>query len=116
MDERAQPAACRFPARFAWLRDALEIGDHALPAPPCPLFERWRAAIAPERVSMVYASAYVSSPASMYGHTFLRLSRATGAGNRLIDYIVNYAADVDTENGLVYAFKGLFGGFVGRFY
>ena len=52
----------------------------------------------------------------MYGHTFLRLSRATGEGNPLLDYIVNFAADVTTTNGFVYALKGTTGGFAGRFF
>ena len=51
----------------------------------------------------------------MYGHTFLTLSRATGEGNPLLDYVVNFAADADTDNGLVYASAGLTGGFAGRF-
>jgi hypothetical protein len=52
----------------------------------------------------------------MYGHTFLRLTRATGEGNPLLDYAVNFAADVNTKNGLVYAVRGLSGGFPGHFY
>jgi hypothetical protein len=52
----------------------------------------------------------------MYGHSLLRLTRRTGEGNRLIDYIVNFAAEEHTKNGLVYAWKGLFGGFAGHFY
>jgi len=34
----------------------------------------------------------------------------------LLDYVVNFAADVDTENGLLYAAKGLAGGFPGHYY
>ena len=75
----------------------------------CPNFETWRTGISAEAVTLVYATAYLNSPASMYGHTFLRLSRSTGEGNPLLDYAVNFAADVDTENGLLYAMKGVAG-------
>ena len=95
---------------------ALRRPDSARPTAPVRLFETWRTGISAEAVTLVYATAYLNSPASMYGHTFLRLSRATGDGNPLLDYVMNFAADVDTENGLLYALKGVTGGFAGRFY
>jgi hypothetical protein len=115
-DEAGQHAQCRFPARWSWLKQELAIDTARLPEQPCPLFSGWCQAIAPEKVALVFSSAYLNSPASMYGHTFLRLTRRTGEDNRLIDYIVNFAAEEDTKSGLVYAWKGLFGGFAGHFY
>ena len=124
----AQHPQCRFPARYAWLKRELGIGaqdaslDLGLPSGArlvdqrCPLLDVWRTGIAAQSVTMVYATAYLNSPASMYGHTFLRLSRASGEGNPLLDYAVNFAADVNTKNGLVYAVRGLSGGFPGHFY
>jgi hypothetical protein len=109
-------AQCRFPARTAWLRRELALGDDLLPPRACPTYETWHNTMAAEAVTLVYATAYLNSPASMYGHTFLRLSRATGEGNPLLDYIVNFAADIDTNNGIVYAVKGVTGGFRGYFY
>jgi len=96
---------CRFPARYAWLKHELAIynaGEGGAPAAglltdqPCPLLDTWRTGISAEAVTLVYATAYLNSPASMYGHTFLRVSRATGEGNPLLDYVVNFAADADT--------------------
>lgn len=115
-DEAGQHAQCRFPARWSWLKQELAIDTTRLPEQSCPLFAGWRQAIAPEKVGFIYSAAYINSPASMYGHTFLRLTRRTGEGNRLIDYIVNFAAEENTKNGFVYAWKGLFGGFAGHFY
>ncbi len=112
-DDHAQ---CRFPARWDWLKRALLVDPRRAPDRRCPIFETWRTGISAEAVTLVYATAYLNSPASMYGHTFLRLSRATGEGNRLLDYAVNFAADVDTNNGVLYALKGISGGFPGRFY
>jgi hypothetical protein len=120
---RAQPGTpemddprCRFPARTAWLKQALGIDDLTLPPRACPLFDFWHNAIAADAATLVYATAYLNSPASMYGHTFLRLSRSTGEGNPLLDYIVNFGADINTRNGIIYAIKGLTGGFQGHFY
>lgn len=115
-NEAEQHPQCRFPARWSWLKQALSIDTSRMSEQPCPLFASWRQAIAPEKVTLVYSAAYINSPASMYGHTFLRLSRRTGEGQRLIDYIVNFAADATTDNGILYALLGLTGGFAGRFY
>jgi hypothetical protein len=109
-------AQCRFPARWDWLRRTLGIDARRAPHPVCHDFDFWRTGISARAATLVYATAYINSPASMYGHTFLRLSRATGEGNPLLDYIVNFAADVDTDNGVLYAVKGLTGMFPGRFY
>ena len=106
---------CRFPARYAWLKRELGAPPDFVDQ-PCPLLDTWRTGISAEAVTLVYATAYLNGPASMYGHTFLRLSRATGEGNPLLDYAVNFAADADTKNGLLYAFLGLTGGFAGHFY
>ena len=105
---------CLFPARYAWLKQ--QLGPAAFIDQPCPILDTWRTGISAEAATLVYATAYLNSPASMYGHTFLRLSRATGEGNPLLDYAVNYAADADTNNGLVYAIAGLTGRFQGHFY
>jgi hypothetical protein len=109
-------AQCRFPARWDYLRRALAIDPSQAPHPTCHDLDFWRTGISAQAATLVYATAYINSPASMYGHTFLRLSRATGEGNPLLDYIISYAADVDTDNGPLYAIKGLTGLFPGRFY
>jgi hypothetical protein len=112
-DEHAQ---CRFPARWEWLKQALSIDPARVPDVRCPALQTWMTGISPQAATLVYATAYINSPASMYGHTFLRISRATGEGNPLLDYVINFAADVDTDNGLLYALKGVMGLFPGRFY
>ncbi|HSS38469.1 MAG TPA: DUF4105 domain-containing protein, partial [Polyangia bacterium] len=81
-------AQCRFPARWDWLRHALGIDAARAPHPTCRDFDFWRTGMSAQAATLVYATAYINSPASMYGHTFLRLSRATGEGNPLLDYIV----------------------------
>lgn len=109
-------AQCRFPARWVFLREALALTAEEVVERPCPRFAEWRQALSAEKVTLVFAASYVNSPASMYGHTFLRLVRSTGEGNPLLDYAINFAADSDTKNGIVYTLKGVLGGFKGHFY
>lgn len=101
---------CRFPARLHWLRTRLGMSTATLPAQPCPRLEAWMAAINPAGATLVFPSAYVNSPASMFGHTLLRID-AVGQteATRLLAYTINYAAKADASDGFSFALKGLTG-------
>ncbi|MEI5639313.1 MULTISPECIES: Lnb N-terminal periplasmic domain-containing protein [unclassified Pseudoalteromonas] len=105
---------CRFPARYQWL-SAQGITFTAVKS-ACPDLTQWRDAQKIQSVSLVFASGYMSNPASLYGHMLLKLNRATEKHSKLLDYSINYGALVpDNENGLVYIAKGLFGGYQAGF-
>jgi hypothetical protein len=111
-------ALCRFPARRRLLDEQLRFGN-ALPAPACPALSRFQKSLAPESVSVVYAANFLDNPASAFGHTFLRLKKRRPAGATAssleLDRSVEYTANTDTDNPLLYAFKGLTGMFRGVF-
>ena len=104
---------CKFPARFAWLDARLGFDPARLPPQACPNYALWRRRIDAGGVTLVFADAYLNNPASMYGHTFLRLDKA--GRSPLLSYAINYAADAWTTNGLLFAVLGLAGGFDGLF-
>lgn len=111
-----QSAQCRFPARLAWLRRTLAIDVQRLPLQACERFEEWRAGLQARSVSLIFPTAYVNSPASMYGHTFLRINQGgVGAGNPMLAYTISYAANGNEAEGLGFAFKGLTGLYAGIF-
>jgi hypothetical protein len=111
-----QHPQCRFPARYSWLKSRLAFDPDRLRQQPCPRFESWRQALDPGSVSLIFASHYLSNPASMFGHTLLRLNHRTRQGaQNLLDYGINYAAITTTRNGFLYAILGITGGFEGRF-
>jgi hypothetical protein len=101
---------CRFPARYHWLKNRLSIDPARLPEQPCPRLEAWTKEINPAGVTLVFPSAYVNSPASMFGHTLLRID-AVGQteATRLLAYTINYAAKADATDGFSFALKGLTG-------
>jgi hypothetical protein len=104
--------ACRFPARAHWLANRLGIEP---PAPACPAFREWRDKLEAQAVSLIFPAAYLNSPSSMFGHTFLRLEpRDMTPDQALLAATVNYAADADDDNEVFYALRGLFGGYPGR--
>lgn len=112
-DPEEMQAQCRFPARYSWLKEALRFDPNRLPEQGCPRFETWRDRINAGGLTFVFASSYMNNPASMYGHTFLRLNQKEG--NPLNDYSINFAAETPTRSGLVFAVKGLVGAYPGKF-
>ncbi len=115
----APHAQCRFPARLLWLGRRLGIDPARLPARTCPEWEDFRERLDAKSVTLVFSSYYLNNPSSAFGHTFMRISRADGAPgvvrSDLLDYGIDYAAVVTTSNAVIYAAKGIFGGFEGRF-
>ena len=107
---------CRFPARAAWLTVRLGLDPEALPPANCSKFEDWRRLLDAGSVSLIFASAFMDNPSSMFGHTFLRLERrATGADQTLRDNTLNFSADTGNDGGALFAAKGLLGLYPGTY-
>lgn len=109
----ADHALCRFPARAAFLRKRLGIDPARLPLVTCTdrdvLFET----VDPRAAVLVFPVGHINSPASMFGHTLIRIDGKSRSS--LISYAANYAAHTTDANGLVYAWKGIFGGYRGYY-
>jgi len=104
---------CRFPARYYWLSEELNATD--FPTAQCLEYDKVLERVDPSSVTLVFPSAHINSPASMFGHTFLRIN--SSYNSRLLSYAINYAADanLEDENGVTFAIKGLFGGYFGKY-
>jgi hypothetical protein len=109
-------AACVFPARKIVLERLLGT---KFPDPPCSELKDWLKRLNADQVSLVYVGAYAGNPASILGHTFLRLSNrqreeSGRAGMDLLSYSVGYMAYPEQhDNRMVYLLKGLTGGYPG---
>ncbi|MBI2606502.1 MAG: DUF4105 domain-containing protein [Deltaproteobacteria bacterium] len=117
--EGKQHPQCRFPARFLWLSKRLAFDPTRLERKRCPRFENFRAKMAAKSVTLVFSSYYLNNPASAFGHTFLRLNKSNSPiqseRHELLDYGINYAANVTVKNALLYAIYGVAGVFQGTF-
>ena len=110
-----QHARCKFIARFNWLRSNLDFPE--LPKVTCPLFERWSNLEEATGISIVFVSAYLKNPASIFGHLLLKFnSRNRHFGHSLLRPTLNYGAIINPDdNPFFYALRGLFGGYEGSF-
>ena len=108
---------CAFPRRYKWLRAQLGIDKDRLPDVNCPDRTKFLATLRVTRLSFVFSSYYLNSPASLFGHTFLRAHKDDGADDAgLLDHAINFAAQLKEQpGGFEYAYNGVTGGFPGRF-
>lgn len=104
---------CIFPARYLWLKEKLSIAEEKLPEVACPEFEETLQKVDPRQAVLVFPSSFMNSPASMFGHTLLRID--SSYESKLLSYAVNYAARTTETNGLTFAFKGIFGFYNGYY-
>ncbi len=110
MNRSDESVFCRFPARRAWLESELGV---SFGEGECTAYETLLQKLDPQKVTLVFPSAHINSPASMFGHTFLRID--SSMESKLMSYAINYAAHTDETNGLLFAYKGLFGGYYGYY-
>ena len=111
-----QPAQCAFVARYHWLKSQLRIDDRRLPPLRCERFQSWFTEMNAQSITLIFASAFMNNPSSMFGHTFLRIDRkGQTEQTRLLAYTIHYAAEVTTQSEIAFAVLGVFGGFKGYF-
>ena len=108
-----QHPRCRFIARYTWLKETLAIDESRLPAAACTAFDEAFARINPHSAALIFPTTLNNSPGSMFGHTLIRIDSENQ--NELLSYASTYAADATDANGLLYAFKGVFGYYHGYY-
>lgn len=104
---------CRFPLRVEWLKNNIPNLEEKIVKYKCAELDEFLTLIDAKYVTMVFPTAHINSPASMYGHTFLRVS--SNHDTPLISNAINFAAKTNDTNGLIFAYKGLFGEYEGRY-
>lgn len=113
---QTQHPQCAFIARYHWLNEQLAFDPKRLPPQPCPEFESWLKRLQPAGLTLIFPTARLNNPSSMFGHTLLRIDQVDQTEDtRILAYALNYAAQSDEKNGLVFAFKGITGGYHGLF-
>jgi hypothetical protein len=89
---------------------------------PCEEFFEWKKGLNAESITLVFSSSYPNNPSSLFGHTLIRLNQkekkdkyqAISSGGDLLDYSIAYSATPEKNDiGVVFAFKGMFGGYKG---
>ncbi len=102
---------CAFPARFLYLQKKGLVNGSL---DNCKDYQKFLADVQPKAVTMLFTNAYMSNPSSLFGHTLFRIDTKR-KGTQLLAHGANFGADTGDETGVLYALKGLWGGYYGTF-
>jgi hypothetical protein len=104
---------CYYPSRSYWVLEQLPQLKKEIKEPKCKALKKELKILGAKYITLILASAHINSPASAFGHTFLRIDN--NPNTPLLSYAVNYAAQTTEDNGFIYAYQGLFGGYKGLY-
>jgi hypothetical protein len=104
---------CRFPARAKWILEVLPELENQIKKPDCTALNAYVASMSANYITLVFPTAHINSPASMFGHTLLRID--SSIDTPLIANSVSYAAATKETNGFLFAYRGIFGEYEGRY-
>ncbi len=115
VDERHRKKQCQFPARYHWIKS--QLNPDTFVNNECEETNKWLAELEPRSMTLIFPASYINSPSSMFGHTLLRVNLLNEKSkNPLTGYSISYAANVPpNEIGLLFAYRGFFGGYEGEF-
>jgi len=105
---------CRFPARFHWLRSKLNLSRERFPHPVCSQYQEFIEKVPVASIALVFASANVTSPSSMMGHAFLKLS-GINKKDIHVDHAVTYFTLLNSYNVPKIVYQNFAGGMQGFF-
>ncbi len=112
-DDKTKHPIERFPGRYKWLCEKLELSAGDFPYNGDIAFQNVLKQINPGDIYLVFPSCYLKRPASVFGHTFLLIE--TKDKPRLTANSINYGAVTKITGGPLYAILGFFGGFKGYY-
>lgn len=115
---QGKPIQCRFPGRYRWLKQQLQLSDEQLQPLTCAEFHQFTAQGRSQSLSLIFATGFLGNPASYYGHLLLKVNGPDRQrySSDLTATAVNFGADVPLdENMALYIFKGIVGGYDSSF-
>ena len=112
-NEHEKHPTARFPGRYLWLRQKLNLSTSDFPYDGDTEYNDLMSKLVPDSIYLVFASGYMKSPASIFGHTFIIVE--SKGQPRLLANSISYGAESHGVGGIMYGILGLFGGFYGYY-
>ncbi len=101
---------CKYPARYNFLKKHTNLN---ISFKHCKKLNKFMDTNMGDTVSMIFASNYLGSPTSYFGHTFLKINKRN---NPMFSQTISYTAQINSNDdffGIIA--KGLSGGYKGKY-
>lgn len=106
---KACETICKYPARYKFLKKKLDLN---ISFKHCDDLNAFLASSNGDESSVVFASSYLESPISYFGHIFIKIDNK----NNMFSQTIGYAAEIPQKTGFIQLLtKGITGGFTGKY-
>ncbi|MCB4776008.1 MAG: DUF4105 domain-containing protein [Sulfurovum sp.] len=105
---------CKFPARFLFITQELNLSKNEFPKVNCPNFQIYTQKAPADKISLVYGSENVKNPASMMGHVFLKFSGKNDK-NIQVEHAIAFYTVIENANPLSLIYQNTISGMKGLF-
>jgi len=103
---------CAFIARRYWLEQKFGQLSQSFPQSTCTKYENWRTQLDAKGLTLVFPEGFISNPASIFGHTLLRVDTSPTSGqNEILGYAIDFTANTGDDGGISYVAKGVTGSY-----
>ncbi|MCP5040340.1 MAG: DUF4105 domain-containing protein [bacterium] len=114
--EEPQHPQCAFIARRDYLERMLGLRHAGMEWLACRYYDEWREGLSATGLTLIYPEGFMNNPASMFGHTLLRIDVATEIeADEILGYAVDFTGEAGGDSGLPFIAKGIVGAYQGRF-
>ena len=103
----------KYSSRYKWLCNKLNIDKNQLPYDGDTEYAKIKEMLKVKSFYLVFPAAYMNSPVSMFGHLFFLIESENTP--HLAGMSINYGAIATDPPSLIYAIKGIFGAYPGRY-
>lgn len=88
---------CKYPARFLWLKNKLNLNDRDFPKVECKSLDTYLKKTGMKDLKLIFVSENAKNPSSMMGHTFFKIS-GKDEHNIQREHAVSFFTVIDTVN------------------
>ena len=99
-DANDNHAICRYPARFNYIVNSLNLSKNDFPEPHCSDYQEYQDKVPFDKIYIVFAAENNQTPTSMLGHTFLKIIGQDKDVTR--QHSFSYFATLDNTNSLMF--------------
>ena len=92
----------------------MHLSSHKGDLTGCKDYQSFMNDVKPDGITVLFTNAFMSNPASLFGHTLIRIDTSR-KGTQMLAHGSNFGANSGDDSGPVYAFKGLVGGYYGGY-
>jgi hypothetical protein len=102
-------AICRFPARFFWITEKLQLDKHHFPQPQCQQFNTYLKSTNPKKVNIKFVAEDVNNVTTMLGHIYFEII-GKSRNKKTLKNAISYITPIGDKSSIQTFYEAFSGG------